>query len=107
MSDLMAGVHRTTIDKIGEAIEYAANGVTFVEKKAFVDYRDAVKQFEVSSAIEQDIMVRVLKVDVPVKPGPSVRIRLGKLAGKTFKPINPRSNKRGTHWEFEVQEVRT
>lgn len=94
-------------DYLAETIQYAADGDTdnYADLKAHVDYRDMVKPLEVGQVLEQDIMVSVLKSDVPVKPGQGVRLTLPKLAGKTFRPVNPRSDESGTGWEFEVQRV--
>jgi hypothetical protein len=107
IEDFTALLDERARDYLGETIEYAANGVTFADIKGHVDYRDMVKAMEISQAIAQDITVAMLMSDVPVKPSATVRLRLAKRAGKDFKPLNVRSDESGTHWEFEVQEVRT
>ncbi len=105
LDDFTARLDANCRDYLGEAIAFAADGVTFANKRGHVNYRDMVKTFEVASAIEQDITVSVMKADVPVRPGANVRLRLVKFPGATFKPINPRSDESGTHWEFEVAKV--
>lgn len=94
-------------DWLGEVIEYAANGTAFADKRGHVDYRDMVKAMEIAQAIAQDITVSLLRADVAAKPAATARLRLSRHSGKTFKPLNVRLDESGTHWEFEVQEVRT
>lgn len=105
LDDLTPALDRISVDLLGDPIEYAADGSAFEGATAFVDYRDASKAFEGAQAIEQDVTVSLLKADVPARPAATARLRLPKLAGKTFKPINVRSDTSGTHWEFEVKEV--
>jgi hypothetical protein len=106
LEDLTAGVDETCAAILGDTIQYAADGATFSPLKAYVNYRDAEKQFEGAEAVAQDITVSgLLKSTVPVKPGAGVRLTLPRIAGKTWKPINARTDESGTGWEFEVKEV--
>lgn len=90
-------------DYLGETIQYAASGTIYVPEKAHVDYRDMAQQMQVGEAIAQDISVSLMKSDVPAKPRANTRLQLSKRPGKTYRPINVRSDESGTHWEFEVQ----
>lgn len=106
LDDLTPALDRACADELGDTIEYAADGATFEDQQAFVDYRDVSQAFEGAEAITQDISVTgLLKADVPTKPTSAVRIRLARRAGKTFKPISVRTDESGTGWEFEVKEV--
>lgn len=106
LDDLTPDLDRTCADLLGDTIEYAANGSTFVEVQAYVNYRDAMTDIAGAEAIEQDISVTgLLKADVATKPPGTARIRLARRAGKTYRPRNVRTDDSGTGWEFEVVEV--
>lgn len=92
-------------DYLAETISYAADGSTYADVKAHMNYRDGVVPLDVGQMIAQDIVVAVLKSDVPVKPSGSVRLTLPKLSGLTFKPANVRNSESGTEWEFDVARV--
>lgn len=105
LESLTSGLDRACADVLGEEIQYAANGAAYAAVRAHVDYRDAAKAFEGAQAIAQDIVVTFLKADVPTKPASAARLTLARRAGKTFKPVSPRTDESGTHWEMEVAEV--
>lgn len=106
LDDLTADLDRNCADILGDTIEYAADGSAFAERQAYVDYRDAARPLEGAQAIAQDIEVSgLLKADEPEKPGGSARIRLARRPGKTYRPVNVRTDEAGTGWEFEVKEV--
>lgn len=96
---------RTCADVLGDAIQYAADGVTFAAKQAHVDYADAARAMDTAEVFEQDMTLAMVKADVPARPTGAVRITLPKVAGKTFKPVNVRNDASGTHWVFELKEV--
>ncbi|CDO34049.1 hypothetical protein [Novosphingobium sp. KN65.2] len=106
LEDLTADLDRKCADMLGETIQYKAVGeASFSEKKAHVDYRDALKAIEIAEVVAQNITVAALKADVSVKPTGACRIALSKLPGRTFKPINVRSDGAGTEWNFELADV--
>lgn len=96
---------RLCADVVGETISYSLDGSVFEPVKAHVDYKDAIKAMEMAQAIEQDIAIAFLKVDVMAKPTGKARIRLSKAPGRLFRPINVRSDAAGTEWNFEVEDV--
>ncbi len=106
LDDLTPRLDRICLDRLGDLIQYAAGGAAFEAQRAYVNYRDAEKAFEGAQAIEQDITVSgLLKIDVPARPSKASRVRLARRPGKTFQPINVRTDESGTGWEFEVKEV--
>lgn len=105
LDDYTARLDVACRDVLGEEIQYAANGTAYLPVGGHVDYRDMVKSLDVAEAIAQDITVAVMKADVATKPPTTARIQLAKRPGKTFRPVNPRSDESGTHWEFEVEAV--
>lgn len=91
---------------VGDTISYRpAGGGAFVSLKGYVDYADALRSIETGQVIEQDISVELRKSLATERPSTNTRLRLAKLPGKTFRPINVRSSSDGDHWLFEVQQV--
>lgn len=106
LDDVTADLDRNCAVLLGDTIEYAADGSTFVEVQAFVNYRDVEAELAGAEAIAQDITVSgLLKADVATKPPATARVRLARRAGKTWRPRNVRTDDSGTGWEFEVVEV--
>lgn len=104
LEDFTDKLDQTCMATLGETIQYAANGVIadLADLDAYVDYRDLQSALDRSEVIRQDIMVTVLKADLPDKPTSAARLTLPRRPDRTFKPANPRSDESGTHWEFEV-----
>jgi len=90
---------------LGDSIQYKVEGGAYAPFSAYVDYGEALRDIETGKAIEQDITVQMLKSDLAARPRGADRLTLGRLAGRTFKPVNIRSDRSGTHWEFEVVTV--
>jgi hypothetical protein len=105
LSDLQADLDQTCMAALGDTVRYRPAGGAFADKRAYIDYPETLFSPETGTMIAQDIMVDILKADVPTKPTGSCRITLGALPGKLFKPVNVRSDKSGTHWQFEVVET--
>src|SRR6185437_10875094 len=104
--DLTATLDRIGVDRTGDTLSYAADGVTFADQKAHVNYRDGDVPIDGGRAIAQDMTVTsLLKVDVPDKPGSVARVQLARRVGKTYQPINVRTDQSGTGWEFELKEA--
>lgn len=96
-SNVKAFLHKT--------ISYAADGVTFADVKARTDYSDRAEAFNGAGVMEQDISVKLLKADVAAKPSGSVRVRLPKRSGKTYRPANVGSDPTGDYWLFDLEPV--
>lgn len=108
LEDLDQILDRTTTDVLGDTILYRPAGApVYASLSAIVDYRDGEMPFEGGAVVAQDIKVSVLMVDVPAKPSNLVRLQLGKIAGRTFRPNNVRRDESGTGWEFELKDVPT
>jgi hypothetical protein len=105
LDDWTDKLDRTCRDYLAETIQYKIGAGAYAGKGAHVNYRDAVKPLEGAAAIEQDITVAVMIEDLPTMPVGADRVQLAKRPGKTFRPINPRRDDSGTHWEFEVVQV--
>lgn len=108
MSDLethTAALDRACMATLGETIAYAADGATYVNKMAHVDYREGQTAYDRSPAIHQDISMTVLREDVAVRPPRSARIMLARMTGQVFSPVNVKLDQSGTHWEFDLQKV--
>lgn len=105
LESIMGDLDGTCMAVLGDSVRYRPAGGVFADRKGYVEYPEALRDLENGRAIEQDIMVQLLKADVPAKPGSQCRITLGRLPGMLFKPVNVRSDRSGTHWEFEVVSV--
>ena len=92
--------------ELGDTIGYKAVGATvFKPMHAYVDYGDALRSIDGGQIIDQDISLEALRSDIPVKPSAACRLTLARIPGKTFKPINVRSDPSGRSWLFEVVQV--
>lgn len=105
LSDVEADLDQTVMAALGDTVRYRPVGGVFADKRAYVEFPETLFSPDTGTMIAQDIMVDILKTDVPAKPTGSCRITLGKVPGKTFKPVNVRSDKSGAHWQFEVVET--
>jgi len=105
IESLLSGLDRTCMDALGDSIQYSAAGAAYATVRGYVDHREAGRAFDNATAMVQDIIVVVLRADVPVKPGGAARVALPQFADRTFQPVNARTDESGTHWEFEVREV--
>ena len=91
---------------LGDSIGYKAVGSTrYVPMHAYVDYGDALRSIDGGQIIDQDISLEALRSDIAVKPSSDCRLTLARIPGKTFKPINVRSDPSGRAWLFEVKAV--
>lgn len=96
---------RACMDGLGDGIQYRAEGGDYSPFSAYVDYGEALRDLETGKKIEQDITVQMLKSDLAFRPTARDRVTLNRVPGKTYRPINIRSDRSGTHWEFEVASV--
>lgn len=94
----------TCMAALGDSVTYAADGSTFTAFKAYVDYGEALRDINSGQVIEQDITVDMLKSDI-ARPTSAARITLGRIAGATFKPVNIRLDRSGSHWQFNVEKI--
>ena len=105
LEDMTPDMERACIDFLGESIMYAADGSTFVAVQAYVEYRDQAQSYDGAQAIAQDMTVAFLKADIAAAPTTEARLTLSRRSGKTYRPMNVRTDNAGTQWEFEVKEV--
>lgn len=104
LESLEGPMNRACIDTLGDSITYTPVAGAAVTH-GYVNYRDALRDIATGTVIEQDITVAILIVDAPVRPTSPCRIVLGKVPGKTFRPIAVRLDESGDHWEFELEKV--
>lgn len=90
------------MEVLGDTINYKAIGGVWKAMKAYVDHADALRSLDAAQVISQDVSLQVLKSQVPARPAAGVLIKLPKVPGKTFKPVNVRSDTSGDYWEFEL-----
>ena len=105
LTDFDAMLDQGCRDYLGETIEYKADGGSYTETGAIVDYRDTERSLGSSQAMVQEILVSVLKSDVSVKPNKNCRVKLAKRPGIVFRPVNAGTDDAGTWWEFGVETV--
>lgn len=105
LESLQSGMDADCMAALGDSVRYMPEGDGFSSFKAYVEFNEAVQDVETGKVVEQDITVQMLMTDVPDRPNGRCRIRLGRLPGLTFKPVNVRVDKTGTHWEFEVAKT--
>lgn len=96
---------RPVMDALGDSIEFQLAGGSFTAKKAFGEFAEALRDMSTGTVIDQDITLQILMVDLPRRPIPSDRVRVARIPGSTFKPINVRRDQSGKHWEFELEKV--
>ena len=99
------GLDAVCMAALGDSIEYQPVGGAFAPLRAYVEYPEAIRSIETGQIVEQDIVVEVLRSDVPVRPSGICRVRLGRYQGATFKPVNVRLDRSGAHWQFEVVQI--
>lgn len=91
---------------LGDPIQYSVDGTSYVNVMAWVDYREKARDLGIG-VIEQDILIEILRSDVPTRPAPVHRILLPKLAGRVFRPNSDASvDAAGRNWIFSVKEVK-
>lgn len=105
INDFDERIGEVTRDYLGETIEYKADGGSYADTGAHVDYGDTDRSLGSAQVIAQDISVSVLKADVPIKPGRDCRVKLAKRAGIIFRPINVGTSNSGLDWEFALETV--
>lgn len=106
LEDLQAAMlDEPLMEVLGDTISYKPIGAAWRTLKAYVDHTDALRSIESAQVISQDVSLQLLKSQVPARPSAGVLIRLPKVAGKTFKPVNVRSDTSGDYWEFELVMV--
>lgn len=88
---------------LGDTIVYTpAQGAPVT--RGFVDLGEAARDFGVSAAVEQDIVVEIRRADLPSRPASLDRLTITALPGKTYQPRDPVI--RDTFWRFGVSEVK-
>lgn len=90
---------------LGDTIGFKPAGGAFADIKAYVDYGEGFRSAELAGFIAGEVVIELLKADVPDKPGRNERLMLSRIPGKVFAPINVEHGSSGTHWRFGVQSV--
>lgn len=96
---------RPCMDILGDSIEFKLAGGDFVPKKAFGEFAEAIRDISTGTVISQDITLQMLIEDLPRRPIESDRLRIARIPNVTYKPVNVRRDRNGSHWEFEVVKV--
>lgn len=102
LESLDGDLDQITMAALGDSVRYMPEGGAFSALRGYVDFGEALRDIETGKVIEQDITVQLLISDAPDRPNGRCRIRIIRLPDLTFKPVNVRTNRSGTHWEFEV-----
>lgn len=106
LETLTAGLNRLCADVLGEPIGYKAkNAVAYAIVAADVRYGGGAQTIAGLPVIEQKIYVRILKIDVPVKPSREVRLTFAKRPSQFFCPTNVDDDDDGDVWAFHCEEV--
>lgn len=90
---------------LGDTITYKPVMGSATTIKAYVDFPEEIQSLEGGRAVAQEITVQVLISDVPVRPSGACRVTIRKLPGLTYKPVNVRRDRSGSHWEFELVQA--
>lgn len=95
----------TCMAALGDSVQWKPEGGNYASLKAYVDYGEALRDIQTGQVIEQDITVDILVSDLSARPSSGCRIKLGRLTGLVFRPVNVRRDRSGTHWQFNVEKV--
>lgn len=103
LSDFTDMLVETTDAYLEDTIQYAADGASYAGVQAWVEYGEALRDAATGLIVEQDIVVKISKLQVENKPAPSARLILPRLATTAFKPVNVINI--GTDWQMGVARV--
>jgi hypothetical protein len=98
-------LNRVCMDALGDGIQYKVVGGSYVAKKVYGDFAEALRDISTGQVISQDITCQMLVEDLPRRPIDGDRLTINRIAGVTYKPVNVRRSQDGKHWEFEVVKV--
>ncbi len=102
LEDFESTLNRTSMDVLGDSIEYQVVGGAFTPKKAYGEFADAIRDISTGTVISQDITLQMLVDDLQRRPNGSDRVRVSRIGSTIYKPVNVRRSQDGKHWEFEV-----
>lgn len=105
LEDFEPTLNRTSIDVLGDSIEFKLSGGSFTAMKAYGEFAEALRDIVNGSVISQDITLQMLAEDLPRRPIEADRVRITRLGSTIFKPVNVRRSQDGKHWEFELVKV--
>lgn len=98
-------VNQEPVARVGDRFFYTPDGGVEASVHGFVEHDEGRRDFGVSAAITQGMTVELSRDIAPVRPNARCRVRLPKLPGQLWSPINVRLNGAGTDWLFELKEV--
>lgn len=107
MWDRLAAVRDERVDTVlGDKIEYALDGVTFVAVQGFIF--DNVQGETAYESMDDDFSNRK-RVKIPKEFAPAIlrthRLRHPRLGAGSFQPGNSEPQTEGRYWLFEVQKA--
>lgn len=103
--DHAALMDATVDDRLGDTIEYAANGVNFVDMKGYVQFTDAVSGLDATDEIfDSRPRVKIAKAVLPY-PDPAHRLKSTKLGAATYRPGGSVPQEQGRYWLFDVERI--
>ena len=76
-----------------------------VTLKGHGEFRDKRKDFGMSAATVQDMQFDIDKAAVSGKPDATWLVTFPKIPGKSYHPIDVRTDDSGHRWEFNVKTV--
>lgn len=105
LEDFEPVLNRTSVDVLGDSIQYKAVGGSFVAKKVFGDFPEAIRDLSTGVVVSQDITCQMLVEDLPRRPLDGDRLTISRLGSAVYKPVNVRRSQDGKFWDFEVVKV--
>lgn len=91
--------------RLGDTIAYAANGVSFVALKGFVDFTgDPIGLDATDEIFNSRPRIKVAKAVIPY-PDPSHRLQSSKLGPGTFRPAGSVPVEQGRYWLFDIEKI--
>jgi hypothetical protein len=93
-----------SLDFINQAYQLDGGGWTF-PLLIQGDFSDGILSGEISSAVQQEIEIMIVKADRPAKPSGNDRITIDRLGATVFYPTNVQSDDTGLHWLMNIMEA--
>jgi hypothetical protein len=90
---------------LGHTIQYHTGNGAWKSFKVQGNYEDGNISTGYSAAIEQEIELMLLKVDVSGRPASTWRFKLPRVPNVLFAPVNVQNDETAEHWLFNVKKV--
>jgi hypothetical protein len=105
LSDLEPLMNAQCRDALAHPIEYKPVNRPWKTLYVQGNYEDGNISTGFSAAIEQQIELMAVKTDLATRPASGDRLRLPRVPGKLFQPVNVQNDDTGDHWLFNVKQV--